>query len=118
MAKKDLLRSSQQELIDMIKDGEKANAELSARIVDLENESADKDKIIKDLIGKNNLMAVSKEAKSNVVVKHEDDNYEVVIPRFSLGKTTYVAEDIKNDPELLKKLVEIGSGVIKKIENI
>lgn len=114
--KKDLLKCSPQELIEMISKQEKVNAELNARVVDLEKIAEDKDSIINDLISKNGVLAIAKEKPSAVIVDHKGKKYQVVIPKFSLDRNNYTAADLQENEKLMDRLLELKSGVINEIE--
>lgn len=114
--KKDLLKCSPQELIEMISENEKANAEQASRIVDLEKIANEKDVIINDLISKNGALVIAKEKPDAIIVEHKGKSYQVVIPKFSLERNNYTASDLQENEKLMDKLIEMKSGVIKEIE--
>lgn len=50
-----------------------------------------------------------------VIVKHDKKRYEVITPKVQVGGQLYLAADLKKHPEVVKVLVEKGSGVLKAI---
>lgn len=50
-----------------------------------------------------------------VIVTHDKAKYEVIVPRVQLDGKVYDAKDLKTNKEVVKALVEKGSGVLKAL---
>lgn len=90
-----------------------ALAQLEEKTKELEEARA----VIVDLKAKYDA-AVSKEetSSSEVIVKHGNATYKVVIPSFKFQGTTYQAADLKGNKELVASLIKKGSAVLEKID--
>lgn len=92
--------------------------EMEKSLEEKEKEIKEKDSLIDELTEK--LEAAKKGAASGeklTVVKHGKDKYRVMIPKFNLpGVGIKTAEDLESDASLVASLVEMGSSVLKKME--
>lgn len=86
------------------------------RTEDLEGEVATST----ELIGELNLELENAKAGLDesevVVVTHEGNQYKVVATKFRYKGTEYAAKDLSKNAELVAKLVETESGVLRKLE--
>lgn len=99
--------------------------ELKAALI---QSDADKAKIAEDAKkeiakAKDKAAKAKDEANGEVFVTFGDDTYKAIGPAFSLpnsitgGKNTSVkAEDLKNDADLVEKLIKSESGILIKVE--
>lgn len=62
-------------------------------------------------------------SQTAIIVTHDDEKYEVIQPSFRLPysvskgqNTSYKAEELKDNPEVIAVLVQIGSSVLRKVE--
>ena len=112
----------------MAEENELSLAELKAlyaaalkRIEDLEGEQQESTEIISDLQEKLANAEAGQAISETIVVTHTDEagnkeQYKVVLPKFKHKGQSYVAADLKTNPDLVKELVDGGKGVLVKLE--
>lgn len=95
------------EAIEVIDSLNTKNAELQATVSEQEN-------VIADLrIELSN--ATTKVKKEKVIVKHDNNEFEVVVVSFSFEGEIVKAEELKDKPEVVAKLIEAESSVLVKV---
>ena len=87
------------------------SSELSDKTVDLENAEA----LIEEMQGKLAAAEVS-QMEGPVILSHEKGQYRVLAPKFSHKGIEVEANSLRNNPELVRELVEAGSGLLQKVE--
>lgn len=53
-----------------------------------------------------------------VIVEHEGIEYEVTAPKFKWRGQEYTAEELKQNEDLMDKLVDAGAGILKKVVSV
>lgn len=91
-----------------------SKAETAAAQAEIQNLTEQSQAVIDDLKSKLDEKTKTTVA-SKIIVKSGDKKYEVVIPRFQFEGKTVTAEELKKNPELVAKLVEIGAGALKLV---
>lgn len=86
------------------------------RIEDLEAEGADAAQLILELHQQLDNARAGEELSPVVVVTHEQQKYRVIGAKFKHAGEEYAAADLKKHPDVVKQLVEAGSGLLQKIE--
>lgn len=84
-------------------------------IATLEADKAEQAEVIKELRAE--LKASNKivAAKENIV-KIKDKKYKITAKSFHLNGVEHQADEISNDSDVLKELVEIGAGFVVEVE--
>ncbi len=85
------------------------------KIEDLKTEITQHLEVVSDLRAQ--LNSKTKEADmASPTVKHAGKTYKIMIPSFQHNGAVKTAGDLKSDKELIKELVELGSGVLEEVE--
>jgi chromosome segregation ATPase len=90
---------------------QKLQAELEEKTTELEQAEA----LIEEQNGKLAAAEVT-QAEGPVVVSHEKAQYRVLAPKFSHKGLEVDAHTLRQNPELVRELVEAGSGLLQKVE--
>lgn len=51
-----------------------------------------------------------------VIVTHDKEQYQVLVPRFSHAGNLVEAASLRQNPDLVRQMVESGSGLLQKVE--
>ena len=86
------------------------------RIEDLEGEAVDSAQLILELHQQLDNAQAGQELSPVVVVTHEQQKYRVIGAKFKHAGEEYTAADLKKHPDVVKQLVEAGSGLLQKVE--
>jgi chromosome segregation ATPase len=92
-----------------------ANKQLSAEVDEKTAELAQAEALIEEQSGKLAAAEVS-QAEGPVIVTHDKEQYRVLAPKFSHQGLAVDAHTLRNNPDLVRQLVEDGSGILQKVE--
>lgn len=101
---------------------DKKNIEdLEAELAELKEQLAAKEEAEATLLETNDELQKQLESSERtveevkVIVTHDKKKYAVITPSVQYAGTRYLAAELKKNPEVVKALVEKGSGVLKAI---
>ncbi len=106
-----------EEALKIIAEQEIALAAATATIDKMSTDADEQNDIIAEL--RENLASKTKDlkiAKKEVIVKHDKKSYKVVIGSFRHEGGIYTADMLEKAPEVVKALVEMGSGVLEEVK--
>ena len=92
-----------------------ANKELAAEIDEKAEELAQAEALIEEQSDKLAAAEVS-QAEGPVIVTHDKVQYRVLAPKFSHHGLDVDAHTLRNNPDLVRQLVEDASGLLQKVE--
>lgn len=101
---------------------EKTAAELQAELAELQAKLKENEEEKEILLSSNKELQESLEANAEtlkkvaVTVTIDKKVYQIVTPKIKIGDRDYTSSEVAKDKDLVKKLIELGSGAIQPLK--